>query len=55
MHEVLDVTLPPNVISLPSEWESLIAALDRLCVWDLADLRESGDRRDITYLANKSG
>ncbi|HEX8951670.1 MAG TPA: Tc toxin subunit A, partial [Polyangia bacterium] len=53
--EVLDVLLPPNLTALPSEWESLLAALDRLCVGDLANLHESGDRRDITYLANKSG
>jgi hypothetical protein len=54
-NEVLDVTLPPDVTSLPSEWDSLIAALEGLCVDDLADLHESGDRQNITYLANKSG
>src|SRR5262249_14497685 len=54
-NEVIDVTLPPNVASLPSEWESLITALDTHCIGDLADLHESGDRQDITYLANKSG
>ncbi len=53
--EVLDVMLPDNAVALPSEWESLIAPLDPHCIGDLADLRESGDRQDITYLANKSG
>ena len=54
-NEVLDVTLPPDVTSLPSEWDSLIAALDSDCIGDLADLHESRNRQDITYLANKSG
>lgn len=54
-NEVLDVTLPPNVTALPSEWESLIDALDLDCIGDPADLHESGDRQDITYLANTTG
>jgi hypothetical protein len=53
-NEVLDVMLPDNAVALQSEWESLIAALDPHCI-DLANLHESGDRQDITYLANKSG
>ena len=52
--EELDVVLPATV-ALPSEYETLTAALGSLFPGSLADLEESADRQDITYLANRSG
>jgi hypothetical protein len=52
--EELDVVLPATA-ALPSEHETLTAALGSLFPGSLADLEESADRQDITYLANKSG
>ena len=53
--ETLDVTLPAGAAGLPSEYETLTAALGSLFPGSLADLREGPERQDITYLANKSG
>jgi hypothetical protein len=52
----LNINLPSAVSgTLPSEYETLIAVLARNYKGKLADLKESGDRQDITYLANKTG
>lgn len=40
--------------ALPSEYETLIAALAKEFDGRLRDLQEAEDRRDITYLANKT-
>ncbi|HEY0377591.1 MAG TPA: neuraminidase-like domain-containing protein [Pyrinomonadaceae bacterium] len=53
--ETLDVELPANSAALPSEHETLTGALAAHFDGPLADLKESGDRQDITYLANKTG
>lgn len=52
---VLNVSLPANSVGLPSEYETLIAALAAYYEGHLGDLKEAGDRQDITYLANKTG
>ncbi|HWW73910.1 MAG TPA: hypothetical protein VNZ44_00855, partial [Pyrinomonadaceae bacterium] len=53
--ETLDVALPPNSAALQSEHETLVAAIAAHYEGALADLRETAERPDITYLANKSG
>ncbi len=53
--EMLDVVLPANSAALPSEHETLTGALAAHFDGPLADLKESNDRQDITYLANKTG
>jgi hypothetical protein len=53
--ETLDVTLPAGAVALPSEHETLTAALSANHAGNLKDLQESADRQDITYLANKTG
>ena len=53
--EILNVLLPPNSEALPSEYDTLIAGLAQHYSGRLADLKETDDRQDITYLANKSG
>src|SRR5260370_528042 len=53
--ETLDVALPANSASLPSEYESLTAALAAQYSAPLSDLVESTQRQVITYLANKTG
>jgi hypothetical protein len=54
--EVLDVFLPDSVsASLPSEHETLAAAIGVHYKGQLRDLQESNDRSDVTYLANKTG
>jgi hypothetical protein len=55
-HETLNVLLTEEMSSaLPSEHETLTGELARHYSGRLADLEESDDRGDITYLANKSG
>ncbi len=54
-HETLSVAIPASAEGLPSEYEALTAALGRAHSGRLADLRESGDREDVTYLAKKTG
>ncbi len=51
----LNVSLPANCAALPSEWETLTAALAALYKDPLGTLQENGARHDITYLANKTG
>ena len=51
----LDVTVPANTQGLPSEYESLVAAIGEHYKGKLRDLEESGERKDITYLAEKCG
>jgi peptidoglycan hydrolase-like protein with peptidoglycan-binding domain len=51
----LQVYLPANCTALPSEWETLTTALAALYKSPLSTLQENGERRDITYLANKTG
>jgi hypothetical protein len=51
----LNVSLPANSAALPSEHETLTAALKSHYDGRLRDLQESGERQDITYLANKTG
>jgi hypothetical protein len=53
--ETLDVALPGGLTALPSEYETLTAGLAGAYEGRLADLRETRDRQDITYLANKTG
>ena len=53
--ETLNVTLPANSAALPSEYETLINSIATHCGGRLSDLKESDDRQDITYLANKTG
>lgn len=53
--ETLNVNLPANSAGLASEYETLIAALAVYYEGRLGDLKETGDRQDITYLANKTG
>jgi hypothetical protein len=54
--ETLDVLLPAAAGStLPSEHTTLTSAIVAHYKGPLADLKESDDRSDITYLANKTG
>lgn len=41
--------------SLPSEYETLTSTLQAQFKGNLRDLKEKGDRQDVTYLANKTG
>jgi hypothetical protein len=52
---VLDASVPANTPGLPSEYESLLSALEEHYQGKLRDLEESGERQDVTYLANKTG
>lgn len=54
-NETLDVLLPAGATALPSEYETLTATLAAHFSGHLGDLQESGDRQDVTFLANKSG
>jgi hypothetical protein len=54
-NETLNVFLPANATGLPSEYETLIAAIGANHRGRLGDLQEDADRSDITYLANKTG
>jgi hypothetical protein len=51
----LNVLLPDSAAGLPSEYETLVDAISANYKGLLGDLQESTDRRDITYLANKTG
>ena len=52
----LNIFLPPEVSkSLPSEYDTLAAALSAYFKGNLGDLKETDERQDITYLANKTG
>lgn len=53
--ETLDILLPANVAELPSEYESLTAAVRPHWRETLSSLQESDTRSDITYLGNKTG
>jgi hypothetical protein len=53
--ETLNILLPPNCDALPSEHETLTRVLLQKYGGRLGDLKESDDRQDITYLANKTG
>ncbi len=53
--ETLHINLPVNSMALPSEHETLTGALSEHFNGKLSDLKESDDRQDITYLANKTG
>src|SRR2546425_5704354 len=54
--ETLDVLLPAAASdALPSEHETLIDAIATHYKGLLRDLKESNERQDITYLANKTG
>ncbi|HYJ83118.1 MAG TPA: hypothetical protein VEW26_09790, partial [Allosphingosinicella sp.] len=54
--EILDVLLDDKASgALPSEYEALISSLSRHHRGPLAELQESADRQDITYLSQKSG
>ncbi len=53
--ETLNILLPANCDALPSEHETLTRALATCYGGRLSDLKESDDRQDITYLANKTG
>jgi hypothetical protein len=53
--ETLNVALPANSSALPSEHETLTKALASHFGGALGELKESGERQDITYLARKTG
>ena len=53
--ETLNVQLPANVAALPSEHETLTGSLAEHYDGRLGELKESDDRQDLTYLANKTG
>lgn len=53
--ETLDIELPPETTALPSEWETLTDTVAAITRSRLADLKETDERQDITYLANKTG
>ncbi len=54
-NETLNVKLPANSTELASEHETLTRAIAAHYKGPLSDLKESDDRQDITYLANKTG
>jgi len=51
---LLDVELPPDA-ALPSEYDTLAAAVAASYAGSLGALQENDKRQDITYLANKTG
>jgi hypothetical protein len=53
--ETLDVLVEAGVSGVPSEYDALGAAIGAHYDGDLAELKEDGERSDVTYLANKSG
>jgi hypothetical protein len=53
--EKLGISVPANAEGLPSEYESLTAAITKLHAGKLGDLKESAQHDDITYLAKKTG
>ena len=55
-HETLNVLLEDQAVSaLRSEHEILTSTLASQFTGNLGDLKETDDRQDITYLANKTG
>ena len=50
-----NIVIPADTPGLASEYEALTADLGALCPGSLAGLEENNGRRDITYLAGKSG
>ncbi|HEX4962204.1 MAG TPA: neuraminidase-like domain-containing protein [Thermoanaerobaculia bacterium] len=55
LHETLNVRLPAQSTTLPSEHETLTATLKSYFSGNLRDLQEIEAQQDITYLANKCG
>lgn len=53
--ETLDIEIPADTATLPSEFEALHAAVGSQYSGRLADLDESDERQDITFLANRTG
>jgi Putative peptidoglycan binding domain len=51
----LNVSLPPAATGLPSEHDTLTAAIAALYPGSLSQLQESAQQQDITFLANKAG
>lgn len=55
-HETLNVLLPEEAdAALPSEYDTLTEEISANYKGNLRDLKESDERQDITYLANKTG
>jgi Neuraminidase-like domain/Putative peptidoglycan binding domain len=52
---VLDIALPNDAMSLPSEYETLTLSLSNLYAGKLRDLKENDATQDVTYLGAKSG
>ena len=53
--EILNVILPAGTQPLATEHEALVDAVSRNFTGALRDLQETDERRDISYLANKTG
>lgn len=53
--EVLNVDLPAASAALPSEYETLTSTLVKHLKGQLKDLQESKERKEISYLSNKTG
>jgi hypothetical protein len=51
----LDIALPASTAGLPSEYETLTAALGRITSTPLKNLKETDTVQDVTYLSTKSG
>lgn len=51
----LDVALPADTAGLAAEYDALTGDLARHYRGSLAEVRETAERPDVTYLANKSG
>jgi GH18 family chitinase len=54
-NETINITLPANVTALPSEYETLTAAIAVNYSGRIGALQENAQRSDITSLANKTG
>ncbi|PSR17360.1 hypothetical protein C8255_13005, partial [filamentous cyanobacterium CCP3] len=55
-NETLNITVESPIDLAPtSEYETLLSAISQHFTGNLQDLQETGDRQDITYLANKTG
>src|SRR5262249_40659744 len=52
---VLDIALPAGTAGLPSEYETLTAALSRVYAGRLKDLEGNDGAQDVTYLGAKTG
>jgi Neuraminidase-like domain/Salmonella virulence plasmid 28.1kDa A protein len=51
----LNVTLAADAAGLASEHEALLGAISQSFPGPVGDLKESTDRQDVTYVANKTG